>query len=128
VRLLLDTNVILWAAVEPERLGAAIELMESSDNELLVSAASAWGIAVKYAIDKLPLPKPLSATCHTSCTNSVPHRSPSNTHMRTVAALPSHHRAPFDRLLVTQARLLRVPLVTSDAALRMYDIEVVPTG
>ena len=125
MRLLLDTQVLLWAAATPEQLGDMTSAIEDATTELLVSAASSWEIAIKYAIGKLPLPEPPD--------HYVPHllrdlgASPlaiAHSHALAVAALPHHHRDPFDRMLVAQAQQLRVPIVTSDAALDAYDVEV----
>jgi PIN domain nuclease of toxin-antitoxin system len=129
VRLLLDTHVLLWAAVDPERLGDTAGVLEDPDNQLLVSAASSWEIAVKYALDKLQLPEPperyvpyvvreLAAT-----PVAVEHA-----HALAVASLPHHHRDPFDRMLVAQAQLLRVPIVTADGTLDAYDVDVLLVG
>jgi PIN domain nuclease of toxin-antitoxin system len=126
--LLLDTQVVLWAAAAPERLGDQVGAIEDASNELLVSAASSWEIAIKYAIGKLPLPEPPE--------HYVPHLmhelgatplSIEHSHALAVAALPHHHRDPFDRILVAQAQQLRVPIITSDAALHAYDIDIMST-
>lgn len=126
MRLLLDTQVLLWAAVDPDRLGETSDVLEDADNELLVSAASSWEIAIKYALDKLPLPEPPE--------RYVPHllrelgATPiaiDHVHALAVAGLPHHHRDPFDRMLIAQAQLLHVPIITADAALDAYDVDVV---
>jgi PIN domain nuclease of toxin-antitoxin system len=127
--LLVDTHVFLWMQTEPERLGSARALLEDDGTELLLSAASSWEIAVKWALGKLPLPEPpdryvpdrMQRTAMTAL--AVSHH-----HALTVAELPTHHRDPFDRLLVAQAMSEDLPLITADAALRPYDIDLVWIG
>lgn len=124
--LLLDTHVFLWMQTRPERLGEARELAEDASQELLVSAVSAWEIAIKYAADRLPLPE--------SPASYVPDRIRAigatalpitHADALAVADLPPIHRDPFDRLLVAQAAGMAVPLLTADAVLAAYPIETV---
>ena len=91
-----------------------------------LSAASAWEIAIKHALGKLPLPEPPPIY--------VPERmrlsrfeglAVTHTHALAVASLPPHHRDPFDRILVAQARVEGLALVTADAALEPYDVPMV---
>lgn len=126
MRVLLDTQVWLWMLAAPERLSRKSRmLVASSDNELLLSAASAWEIAIKWALGRLRLPEPpdeyvprlLMRTGITPL--AVQHR-----HALHVATLPPRHRDPFDRLLVAQAQLEEVPILTADRSFRMYDVEV----
>jgi PIN domain nuclease of toxin-antitoxin system len=121
---LLDTHVFLWLHTEPERLGERLALLEDPLNELLVSAASSWEIAIKHANGRLPLPEPPE--------RYVPSRlrqmgavalAIEHSHALAVADLPSLHRDPFDRMLVAQAGLLGVPIVTADPQVAQYEIE-----
>ena len=127
MRLLLDTHVWLWLQVSPERFsGTTLDLLADTSNELWLSAASCWEMAIKYALGKLPLPAPPSeyvpSRMERSGTTALPVLP---IHALMVAGLPSHHRDPFDRLLVAQAQHERVSLVTSDAVFRSYDIDIV---
>lgn len=124
MRVLLDTHVFLWLHTEPERLGERLVLLEDPLNELLVSAASSWEIAIKHANGRLPLPEPPE--------RYVPSRlrqmgavalAIEHSHALAVADLPSLHRDPFDRMLVAQAGLLGVPIVTADPQVAQYEIE-----
>jgi PIN domain nuclease of toxin-antitoxin system len=127
VRILLDTQAWLWMNAEPERLGSrATEIVTDSENELFLSAASSWEIAIKHALGRLPLPEPPETYVpdrlrRTACTPLAVEHS----HTLAVATLPHHHRDPFDRLLVAQARLLDVALLTSNAELGLYDVEII---
>lgn len=126
MRLLLDTHVWLWLQHVPERLGAdALRDVEDPGNDVLLSAASSWEIAIKWALGKLPLPAPpdqyVPDRVLTSGVTPLPiqHR-----HALAVAQLPLHHRDPFDRLLVAQAREEAAVIVTGDRAFAAYDVEV----
>ena len=129
MRLLLDTRVFLWLMTEPERLGPQLALVEDAENEVLLSAASSWEIAIKYQLGKLELP--------TDPARYVPDRLRSigasplaveHSHALAVSSLPQLHRDPFDRLLVAQARLLRLLLLTADRPLADYPIDTVLVG
>jgi PIN domain nuclease of toxin-antitoxin system len=129
MRLLLDTHVWLWLQTAPERLGAALPAVEDPANELLLSAASAWEIAIKWQLGKLPLPEPpatyLADRMATSGVRALP---VSHAHAAAVAELPRHHSDPFDRLLLTQAGAEGATLVTADTALDPYDVELLRAG
>lgn len=125
MRVLLDTHAFLWANSDPERLGPWRSMVEDVDNELLLSAASSWELATKAAIGRLRLPEPVASYVPGRMSVlgitaiAVEHR-----HALGVAALPMHHRDPFDRILIAQAALLRVPILTADAAFERYEVEV----
>jgi PIN domain nuclease of toxin-antitoxin system len=124
--LLLDTNVLLWALIEPARLKPAIRLvLEDAGNEILFSAASVWEMAVKTALGRADFqvsPERIVATAEASGFVELPVRSAAALKVR---ALPLHHRDPFDRLLVAQAMTEPAMLYTSDAALSVYSELVV---
>ncbi len=130
MRLLLDTHCWLWMLTAPERFGAtALAVVEDGSNQLLFSAASAWEIAIKHALGKLALPEPperyVPERMHDSGVTGLPvvHR-----HALRVAALPPHHRDPFDRMLVAQAQVEDVALLTADPVFGRYDIESFPAA
>jgi PIN domain nuclease of toxin-antitoxin system len=129
LRVLLDTHVFLWLHVEPERLGEHLALVQDRRTTLLVSAASSWEIAIKYGLGRLPLPEPPE--------RYVPERLRAvgaeplpieHTHALAVAALPPLHGDPFDRLLVAQARLLDVPILTADPRVAEYAVRTLVVG
>jgi PIN domain nuclease of toxin-antitoxin system len=126
VKFLVDTHCWLWLQTTPERLSAAVlSLLEDPANDLLLSAASSWEIAIKYALGKLPLPEspdryvPRRMTASGSRGLAVEH-----VHSLRVAELPMHHRDPFDRLLVAQAQIEKLTLVTVDPQFRAYDVQI----
>jgi PIN domain nuclease of toxin-antitoxin system len=112
----------------PDRLGErARALVDDRGNELLLSAASSWEIATKHALGRLPLPAPpdvyVPDRMRRTGTTPLPVE---HAHALGVASLPLHHRDPFDRLLVAQARAIGVPILTVDPIFGEYDVEVVP--
>jgi PIN domain nuclease of toxin-antitoxin system len=130
MRILLDTSCWLWMVAASDRLGPqARARLEDRSNELILSAASSWEMAIKYALGKLPLPEPPDQyiPSRIEATGVTPLRV-EHSHALAVAALPRHHRDPFDRLLIAQAGLEGVPVMTADKAFRGYDIEVIPAA
>lgn len=123
MRVLLDTHIFLWLHTEPERLGKHLPIVEDRRSELLVSAASSWEIAIKYGLGRLPLPDlperyvPQRLRLIGAQALAIEH-----THALAVAALPDLHRDPFDRLLVAQAGLLDVPILTADPQVIQYQV------
>jgi PIN domain nuclease of toxin-antitoxin system len=115
---------------EPEKLGdLARGLIEDGENVLLFSAASVWEIAIKVRAGKLALPEPVSRYVPSRMQFSgVSALEVSHAHAAGVADLPSHHRDPFDRLLVVQALLEGVPILSSDTQLDPYDSERIPAS
>jgi PIN domain nuclease of toxin-antitoxin system len=127
VRILLDTSTWLWMVGASNRLGAdAATRLRDTTNELLLSAASSWEIAIKHSIGKLDLPEPperyvpsrIAATGVTPLPVTHPHAL-------AVASLPRHHHDPFDRLIIAQAMLEAVPVMTADAAFDEYGVAVI---
>jgi PIN domain nuclease of toxin-antitoxin system len=125
VKFLVDTHCWLWLQTTPERLAPSVlSLLEDPANELLLSAASSWEIAIKYALGKLRLPEPPSRYVPRRMTASGSRGLPiEHAHSLRVAELPLHHRDPFDRLLVAQAQLEKLVLVTVDRRFETYDVE-----
>lgn len=125
MRLLLDTHIWLWLQQAPERLGGALALAENPANELLLSAASSWEIAIKWQLGRLALPSPPAEYVPDRVASSgVVPLSVEHVHTLAVGELPAHHRDPFDRLLVVQAVAEGAALVTADSAMRSYDVEL----
>jgi PIN domain nuclease of toxin-antitoxin system len=125
VRALIDTHVFLWLVSEPERLGDQRDLVADSSTELLFSAASSWEVSIKYALGRLELPTTperfVPQQIRDSALTAIPVE---HAHALAAGSLTAHHRDPFDRLLVAQARELRVPIITADPVFSAYEVEV----
>ena len=120
MRLLLDTHVLIWALVEPQRLPGEVQsLIEDIENEVLFSAASIWEIAIKASLGREDFPKPgvIAGAAIESGLTELPVRSSA---AALVETLPMHHRDPFDRLLIAQALSEPAQFYTSDDKLRQY--------
>jgi PIN domain nuclease of toxin-antitoxin system len=130
MRFLIDTHCWLWAIRSPERLiPSAAKLIESKENTVVLSAVSALEIAIKASIGKLELSESAaefvsSQMAALSMTSLPVYLS----HALRVGVLPPHHRDPFDRLLVAQSQIERLPLMTADPEIAAYDIEVIWAG
>lgn len=124
VRLLLDTNALFWALVEPERLSKeATSAIANESNDVFVSVVSAWEIGVKRAKGKLHLPSTLGPMLEETRFEALP---VTLAHALAVEDLPPRHHDPFDRILVAQAQIDGLVLVTSDRTMRLYPIAVMP--
>jgi len=112
----------------PERLNEdSRRLLRSTENQLFVSAASVWEIAIKHSIERLHLPQePAVLVPKWLAESRVSPLAVEHGHAAYVASLPLYHRDPFDRLLVAQAKLERLPIMTSDRLLAAYDVDLLP--
>jgi len=121
-RLLVDTHVLLWwLADDPALTDTARASIADPANEPLVSAASVWEIAIKRALGKLSAPDDLPDVIASEGFAWLPVEA---RHAWEVRALPFHHRDPFDRLLVAQARADSLPVVTGDPWFAAYGVGV----
>lgn len=119
---LLDTHALLWTLEDDARLANWLRAALNRDaSRFGVSDVSVWEVAIKRAIGKLKGFDDLPETLDRFGFIRVPIAS---AHVWAVGELPSHHGDPFDRLLVAQARALRVPLVSADPAFAPYDVPV----
>jgi PIN domain nuclease of toxin-antitoxin system len=125
VRLLLDTHLLLWGAVEPERLSRrALILMNDPDNELLFSAASLWEVAIKRARGR-PDFQADARLLRRNLLNNGYHELPvTGEHAIAVGDLPPLHKDPFDRLLVAQSVVEGLTLLTVDPLVARYPATV----
>lgn len=126
MRLLLDTQVLLWWLDGDRRLGAdAVARIEQDETDVYVSAATAWEIAVKRAAGKLVAPFDVAAELEAE--GFLP-LGITVEHGVAAGGLPLHHTDPFDRMLVAQAQTEGMWLVTADAAIQRYDVPWVDAG
>jgi PIN domain nuclease of toxin-antitoxin system len=125
VRLLLDTHVVLWELEGSRGLSRAAQEAIEQATELLFSVVSFAEIGVKAAVGKLSVPRDLRE--HVLRTG-VRVLQLDASHALDVAALPLHHRDPFDRLLIAQARSEQLTIVTADRRIADYDVPLVDAG
>ncbi|PZX17020.1 PIN domain nuclease of toxin-antitoxin system [Palleronia aestuarii] len=122
MRLLLDTHILLWAALDDARLPAGIrEVLTAPGTELHVSAASVWEVAIKRSIGKLSVPDDLFDTVRAE---GVVPLAITWAHARAAGRLPRHHADPFDRMLIAQSRLEGLRLASADAQISLYDVDL----
>ena len=123
MRLLLDTHAALWWLSDDTRLGdEAARQLSDDTNQVLLSAAIAWEVAIKRSLGKLNAPADFAATMLSGGVQALP---VTVDHAAAVEQLPWHHRDPFDRMLVAQAQVERATLVSGDPALAAYGVPVV---
>ncbi len=123
MRLLLDTHTFLWFVTNVPTLEGttALQLIRDPANDLLLSMASVWEMAIKVSIGKLPAAQPLDRFLTTQLgANAVDLLPIEARHAFEVARLPLHHRDPFDRLLIAQSIVEQIALLSADAAFDAY--------
>jgi PIN domain nuclease of toxin-antitoxin system len=125
-KFLLDTHALLWWLFDDPRLSRpAYDIIQESDNKILVSSASGWEIATKYRLGKLP-----HAGEATHSLPSLMHRSRMTIlqitmeHALSAGSLPGPHRDPFDRMLIAQGQLEKLTIITSDPAFEQYPVSL----
>ncbi len=121
-RILLDTHILLWALIEPEKLVAqARHLIEDGVNEIYVSPAAAWEIEIKCRLGKLEAPDDLESQCRAARFIELPIRI---AHVAELRRLPLHHADPFDRILIAQARAEQLQLMSRDRKMAAYEVRL----
>lgn len=123
MKLLLDTHAALWWLTGDKRFGeATAEQLIDDTNQVLLSAAVVWEVAIKRSLGKLGAPEGFAPTLLAAGAQPLP---VSLDHAAAVEQLPWHHRDPFDRMLVAQASIEGAALVSHDAALQPYGVQLV---
>ena len=126
MRLLLDTHAFLWFLANDRSLSSsALQAIANPQNDVFVSTVSAWEIAIKASSGKLTLTRPFASIFpHQLAQNNLDLLPIETAHLAGLFTLPSIHRDPFDRLLVAQAIVEGMTLVTADAHLASYPVPV----
>lgn len=124
---LLDTHAFLWAVTDDRRLsGAARAVIADGANQVFLSAASMWEIALKAGVGKLYLQGgPARFLEREIRRNRLSPLAIQPAHILRVASLPALHKDPFDRLLIAQAQVENLPLITSDPEITRYPVQVI---
>ncbi len=126
MKLLLDTQVLLWAAGRPDRLPAAAQqMLNNIEHELCYSVASLWEIIIKHGLGRPNFQADARLLRRGLLDQGYTELPISAAHVLAVGSLPPLHRDPFDRLLVAQAMVEGIALVTSDARLVQYPAPII---
>ena len=128
MRFLLDTHIFLWMISSPQKLKQKVKLiLENGDNLLFLSAMSGLEISIKYQIGKLKLPEqPVDYIIKKMNEYAIEELSIKMVHAAYVNTLPEIHKDPFDRLLIAQSIIEKLPLITNDKIIKKYsDIELI---
>jgi PIN domain nuclease of toxin-antitoxin system len=124
MRLLIDTHALIWAVDRPAGLSPiASTLLQDPSNQLNISVATIWEIAIKVGVQKISLSQGYRPWIEKAIADLGLHVLPINLDYAEIqSSLPHHHRDPFDRLLIVQSMWERMPLVSSDTQLDSYGI------
>ena len=124
---LLDTHTFLWWITDDPKLSPrAREIIGDGDNTLYLSAASGWEIAIKAGLGRLQLSEnPERFVIEHMSLNAITSLPIHLSHALHVYTLPDHHRDPFDRMLIAQSRLEKLPIVTKDPQIAYYAVQVI---
>lgn len=127
MRALLDSHTFLWAVTGEQRLGPAAQaLLDDAANEFLLSYVSIWELTIKTSLGRFAIPRPVASfLAAQAAANRIALLPISLDHIQQLEGLPNHHRDPFDRLLVAQARVEDLPMVSVDRVLADYGIRVI---
>lgn len=127
MKILLDTHTFLWWITDDQRLSVrAREVIGDGNNELFLSAATGWEIAIKLRIGRLKLPvEPVPFILEQMRINAIQSLAIQMNHALHVYTLPQHHRDPFDRLLIAQSQLEGLPILSADSQLASYPVQLI---
>ncbi|MBM4307834.1 MAG: type II toxin-antitoxin system VapC family toxin [Deltaproteobacteria bacterium] len=127
MKVLLDTHIFLWWITEDPRLSSkASEIIRDGSNELFLSAASGWEIAIKAKLNRIQLPTtPEKFISEQLRINGIQGLPILMSHALHVYNLPNHHRDPFDRILIAQCQSEGLPILTADPSFTPYKIEAI---
>ena len=126
MRVLLDTHVLVWYLEgNPNLSRPQRELIVKPETEVFVSMASLWEIAIKSSIGKIRLTRPLTEILQQLSSQSIDILNLAPRHILQVATLPFHHRDPFDRMIIAQAKAEFLPVITNDAEFGAYEVKLI---
>jgi PIN domain nuclease of toxin-antitoxin system len=121
MRLLLDTHVVLWWLVNSKSLGSKAKQSIAQADQVYVSLASAWEFFIKKALGKLDLDRDFEAAIDSAHFSKLPMTFK---HARAIGEIQKHHKDPFDRMLIAQAMIENLVLVTADKKLSSYPVTI----
>ena len=122
-RLLLDTHVLLWWLADDPNLGSKTRrLIGDPRNEILISAVTSWEISIKKTTGKLEAPDDIDTIVEDEGFSKLPIDL---YHGEIAGRLPLHHKDPFDRMLIAQAKIMELTLVTNDSKIKLYTVRTI---
>ena len=125
MRGLLNTHTFIWWDSTPSKLSAAaLSFLQNRANTILLSVASVWEMVIKIQLGKLTLPAPLTTILTQQQTNGLQILAVALAHVLALESLPTHHKDPFDRLLVTQTNLEADVILSADPVFVRYGVKV----
>lgn len=125
MKLLLDTHALLWMSLDDSQLSdTARELIADLENELRLSPASYWESAIKISLQKYALSEPLDDfVSRELANNDISVLQISTQHAQAVSTMPFHHKDPFDRMLIAQAQVEQMAIVSKDDKFDAYGVQ-----
>ena len=126
MRYLVDTHVLIWWLTSDNRLSSKAQMMiQTHRNTLFWSVASSWEVSIKHALGRLIFDEPSEDLIPMELDkNHIETLVITNEHAFTAGQLPLHHKDPFDRMLVSQAKIESLGIITNDPKIALYDVDV----
>ena len=126
MRVLIDTHILLWFINDDSQLNQETKALLQSDTDVAVSIAGRWEIAIKVSIGKLTLPDSVEKLFPDQLSLNQMELLPiAVSHLQVVSTLPFHHKDPFDRLIIAQALVEKVGLVSVDKVFEAYGVDII---
>lgn len=127
MKYLLDTHAFLWWITNEKRLPETVsKVISNGNNQLFLSAASCWEIVIKAKLGKIELPAKADIFIADQLVDNTIQSLPIlASHALHIFNLPNHHRDPFDRMIVAQSQLEKLPIITSDSLIAKYDVKTI---
>lgn len=127
MKYLIDTHAFLWWITDSQSLSKKVrEIIGKAGNDLFWSVASSWEVAIKYKLGRLPLPDTPSVFITSELfKNRIESVQITNEHAFTAGQLPPHHKDPFDRMLISQAQLEDMTILSSHSTFQVYEVKTV---
>jgi len=126
MKYLIDTQILTWMIIDTPKIPDKInKIIKDSKNEIFVSSISIWEIAIKTSIGKLTFPFELRKIREVIKNMNISILDISTEHLINVAELPFHHKDPFDRLIISQGMIEKLPIISSDNHFTKYKIKII---
>jgi len=124
MRYLIDTQILIWSLGDIQKLSpSAISILRREENDIFISVASLWEIAIKISVEKIKLPVPFEDFIEETLSNNFEILGIELVHLLTLTSLPFYHRDPFDRVIISQAISEKIAIVSSDEKFSFYNVE-----